>query len=210
MPFIRSLALAEMAVKYTEQFMFYGAENKPLDAVHNIMRRRVPPYTLTDYRIRMNQMHPNYDVLADDPRSNNGLFYLHAHDARHSGMGQCGEQGAIAFDYLTRLKNEKGVAMFYICPCTPSLFSHVFVVLGLPREPARSMVFSEHHIPCGWETAVVCDPWNHDWFDVRVDWSRGMRNMIRAQPHQAEIEDTALWLICVAYFDDSPTAGTLV
>jgi len=211
MPFNQRLALAEMAVNYTQQTMTYGASNKNIDMVHNITRRTIPPCTVPEFRNWREQFYPGYVQFAVDPRSNVPLCYLHADGAELSGMGNCGEQAALAFDYITRQKAETGVALYCLYPYDATVdFGHTFVVLGLPREPVRQAIYSETYYPAGWETAVLCDPWAEDWFEVRGNWPTRIRRILETTDNYDQAKTRPIWLVCMAYFDDNWTPGTLV
>ena len=106
MTFFPPLMLAEMAVKYVEEKMIFGALNRPEDESRRNQKGIEPPFSGIDafrfaaFRAMMAQ---GSATEAQDPRISN-LFSM-AKFAEEVGMGNCGEQAAIAFRYLTKTKN---------------------------------------------------------------------------------------------------------
>jgi hypothetical protein len=97
------------------------------------------------------------------------LLSLRAQLAQYIGVGNCHEQAAVAFEYLRTTGRETGLA----CVAFPK-HNHVFVVLGLPAKPPDNDTYQYGAgPPANWgDSAVVCDPWYHEWFEASIDWKR--------------------------------------
>ena len=201
MVFFPPLMHAEMAVKYVEEKMTFGALNKPEDESRRNQKGIEPPYSGIDafrfaaFRAMMTQ---GSVKEAQDPRISN--LYSMAKFAEEVGMGNCGEQAAIAFRYLIKTKNLGHVGQFVIIGKKPL---HEIVVLGLTGSPPEMQHLNLEQYPSGWTNAVVCDPWYHDWFKVSDDWSRRIGNITRSLERKYGKPSAGYKLQCLAYHSDA-------
>ena len=227
MPHSWNLALAEMAVKFVDSAMVYGSENKRIDMEHRCMyAEKFPPSSLSEARSmrrlfdRLN-FGPEGFKLNSDVRSATALDHLMGigKQAAKDKQGNCSEQACLAAYYLIRIKRQKGVGVFALDPMTDRdklikelKFDHVFVVLGLNREPVQKQVLSlsaDHH-PSGWTNAVWCDPWAHEWFDIKEGWPRRLHDIVRMLPSGEIVWKLGIRMTCEVYYDGAESVGTLV
>ncbi len=100
---------------------------------------------------------------------------MRAQLAVHTGVGNCTEQSAVAFEFL-KDRGETGMAWIGF----PD-HNHMFTVLGLSVQPPKTEIFTiGGGAPASWgPNAVVCDPWYHDWFLAATDWDRKIKHILR-------------------------------
>ena len=201
MAFFPPLMLAEMAVKHVEEKMTFGALNKPEDESRRNQKGIEPPFSgidafrLAAFRAMMAQ---GSATEAQDPRISN--LCSMAKFAEQVGMGNCGEQAAIAFRFLIKTKSMEHVGQFVIIGRKPL---HEIVVLGLTKNPPEMQFLNLDQYPSGWTNAVVCDPWYHDWFKVSDDWGRRIGNIIRALERKYGKPNAGYRLQCLAYHSNA-------
>lgn len=120
---------------------------------------------------------------------------VRAQVAAFSRCGNCVEQSALAFEYL-RGRGERGMAWMGF----PD-HNHMFVVMGLHTRPCDIAFFNiGGGAPLGWgPNAVVCDPWYHEWFLVREDWSRKIRHILHESSGIQPVGGTWCKIQCRAY-----------
>ncbi len=210
MPYNSNLALAEMAVKFVELQLPYGAENKSIDMEHRRMWDRNPTKSLDQHRAMCKTLVPGVYASYFDPRSNLEAVLVEGAFSKFGQQGNCGEQAALAFYYLVAEKKQTGVGLFAITVQDPDvLFDHAIVVLGLKREPSQLQYYHHAFYPAGWENAVWCDPWAQEWFEIKEGWLHRVDNVLRMLPNVEEAKEDALLLRCDAYYDGDEARGTL-
>jgi hypothetical protein len=174
-----NLAVAEMAVAHVGSLMKHGASNKAIDLVHSTMYRggALKKMSVSAQRFQLNTK----GMKESD-------VYQHiAAIASKSGIGNCAEQAALAFNYLS-----ERVAKQTLCLVTLGT-DHVCVLIAAPGDYTASSTHAEplNSKPDGWPgEAVVCDPWYHEWFSVRDDWSRKVRSILRETWPADVLKDT--------------------
>ena len=198
--------------------MIYGADNKPEDKNRLHQKGLRPPYnSVLEFRQERKRVDPNATRMDHDPCRNVAKIFAEAWDARAAGMGRCGEQVTVAFRYLVEEKKANGIALFQLSSNYRPKFNHSFVILGLDRKPPEFQAIGlapcpaglAHcpaglaHCPAGWINAVWCDPWAHEWFQVRDGWKRRVRNIARMLPDHEEAMTAGLVIECIAYHDSS-------
>ncbi|MCK5818548.1 MAG: hypothetical protein KAH18_04695 [Psychromonas sp.] len=96
-----------------------------------------------------------------------------ADEVSRTQTGSCGEQTALAFNYLFS-RGERGMAIMTIAG------KHMFLLIGLKqRPPLSSVIFISAGSPDEWgEDAVICDPWYQEWFVAKDEWHRKVDCMI--------------------------------
>jgi hypothetical protein len=167
-----NLALAEMAVKAVGGIMTHGASNKPIDIVHSTMYRGgvLTDQSTGEQRTSVSRTHGTEFVSEAE-------FNRHqAARARQTGIGNCAEQATLAFEYLTTRARD-GVAVLGMGG------DHVCVLIGVPDAGTYPAPSSHDEpltsVPAWPASAVICDPWYHEWFSVHRDWSRKVRDILR-------------------------------
>ena len=94
--------------------------------------------------------------------------------AEQSGCGNCGEQSAVAYQWLLR----QGVAPVEYMNFKPPK-DHAFVVLG--RQPGSDVAR-----PATWgPAAVVCDPWTNKSYlasQLHQEWPGGIPKLVEPAP----------------------------
>lgn len=115
--------------------------------------------------------------------------------ASRFGVGNCTEQSAIAFEWLMN-RGEQGIAWIEF----PD-HDHMFTLLGLHAAPAQDETFRmRQSSPASWSpTAVVCDPWYHEWFRIADDWNRKIGQILRESSGSAIADGTVIRVHCRAY-----------
>lgn len=129
---------AQEAVDYVQSKMVEGADNRPLDVIASLFTAHS---CVSDMRASYQTEFWKNSPWAERIR-------VAALWAEHSGCGNCGEQSAMAYEWL-RLRGVLPLEFMGLMP--PK--NHNFVVLG--RDPASDVAN-----PNTWgHSAVVCDPW---------------------------------------------------
>lgn len=183
-----NMLIAEAAVEYVAQKVHLGASNKPIDVLHAEMNARradsgrgwvartvfptAPALTDKSTENQRNSLaQSSPDSIKNGPIENRVLW--NASQSEASGIGNCGEQASVAFKYLhEKTKN----TTFSLCKLG---HNHELVVIGV-----KDQLIGKYHyvdiVPADWPNdAVICDPWYHDWFSVKSDWSRKIRSILR-------------------------------
>jgi hypothetical protein len=151
---------AQAAVDFVKSKMVYGADNSVWDRITS----------LNESRACMVEMRPNYqtEFYRNAPAAEQ--VRIRAMWGEAFGCGNCGEQSAMAYEWLrkngvTPVENMKFV----------SGGDHAFVVLG--REPS-----SEPGVPSTWgASAIVCDPWKGEVYppaNLAVKWPGAVPGVI--------------------------------
>lgn len=179
----QNLIIAETVVDYVRQRMTLGASNKSIDLEHAKMkhardyknmsfwqRLRDPGPQLTDKSVPEQRraapapaqgMTPKQRIIADAQR------------IEQSGIGNCGEQSAVAFRYLCNVKPYADTFCYINLQR-----NHSCIVIGASQAQIHGTA------PLGiappWpQAAVICDPWFNEWFRVDRDWTRKVRSILR-------------------------------
>ena len=139
---MKNLEDARAAVDYVIEKMTIGAANKPGD---HFPLPGMPTGCVLAIRYFSSDDTSNYSI--DDPLP--AWLRSQAVKAEGAGCGNCGEQAALALQYL--YDNKQVRTLDYMARTTAD---HAFVVIG---RAANSKVED----PSTWgPTAVVCDPWH--------------------------------------------------
>jgi hypothetical protein len=72
--------------------------------------------------------------------------------AKVEGAGNCGEQAALAFEYLKKI----GISPIEVWAIDPTRDDHAFVVIGRPATASAGWADNT------WGDAVFCDPWYNE------------------------------------------------
>ncbi len=203
--------IAEAAVKYVQSVVTFGADNKIDDLAHRIFYDCEPGETIKSIREKRHTgeraLH-GVDALewAQDIRSKRNFRYLMhcAVDAMASGQGRCDEQAALALYYLVKKKKYKNIGVFDMSKANAPLgdeFKHRFVLLGLEKTPSQIGIISLSHCPVEWMNAVWCDPWAHQWFEIKDGWPRHLNNIACLLPDREGIKGSGIQIVCRYYYD---------
>lgn len=183
------LRQAEMAVKYVENEVRYGAPNKAehIYRVEAAAKTSIWPVdaprdrSMMDARMNL----PLIRSLMGGPVATSVTRMRQLSNlTKTAGVGTCVGMAAVAFDYLHE-QRVGGIAVLGLEQC-----DHVLVVLGLQREPLEVEAVPPHGLPVTWSPhAVVCDPWYHEWFVVS-EWHRKVPHIIRLTRRSKGLADT--------------------
>jgi hypothetical protein len=91
--------------------------------------------------------------------------------AKHWGCGNCGEQSAVAFDYL-RGHGIRPIEWYQFVNLERA--DHAFVVINRRADSDRSD-------PTAWPEAAICDPWENKHFRATDFWEHS-RAKWRGEP----------------------------
>lgn len=226
---MNDLEMAKATLRYCAEVLVYGADNRDIDRAQRAISGRNPPVTLTDFRKRCNAI-PGYHETSSDPREAVAKILRQGRDVAGVGVGNCGEQANVAFEYLVGQCRHPGVALYTLFsdiekdedparalevkqlehPASEARrslkapnFGHSFVVLGLDRHPMHIQYLyrASEWLPADWHRAVWCDPWAREAFDVRSDWWRAKDILEGLKEAEIALEEKAILMVCVAYYD---------
>jgi hypothetical protein len=95
---------------------------------------------------------------------------------RLSGVGNCGDQCDLAWQWLTR----NGATRLGYIQLQRGHLEHAFLVLGLPARPVDAFTATEARAPPEFgSAAVIVDAWLNVCYQARaVNWRHGFRRMI--------------------------------
>jgi hypothetical protein len=194
----QNLMWAEEAVDYVGKHLRGRACNRPEDILHtmcqawgtstvvDLMRDRPDVYNRAFGEWTM---HVWQQIQAC--RRTYGRMLPDANVIIQNRLGNCHEHAVLACDYLAK----KGIpsSIYFVTTDDPEYLDHVWVMLGLPDDfvpPLPGVFGNTERVPLD-ETpavfgpsAVVCDPWYHEWFSTQRDWARKMRSILRVTTHQ--------------------------
>lgn len=192
-----------MAVKYVEEVMYYGSPNKQLDIAHMEMWNRRPPVRLAEYRLRGRLSDPGWNDFDLDPRKNFYKLLSRVPDILELRTGNCQEQAILAAIYLITKKLQTGVAYISLYSDQGFVnFRHSFVLLGMAPEGFETRAFNAANPPAAWLNAVWCDPWAHDWFEVKVSWPVRVTDIMRMLQDAEPAMKGTIMLECLMYYDE--------
>jgi len=185
---------AERAVAYVDNIMRVGSSNRWHDVVHTGIRFRT-----TDYESVQRQMGEQIQAQRNRLKGS-GWFARMVIAVESTGMGNCMERAVVAFNYLVTVGRETGVAYYSIKSENPSGVNHAFVVLGLNQKPPDEETFEFGAGAPDWgPSAVVCDPWYHEWFHASVDWKRKGKHILQSTSRNGLNADTRIILNLLHY-----------
>lgn len=146
----RNLRLAKLAVEYTTKYVVKdGANNKFSDLVSSAGKNL---WRVTEMRKIIDKFPGGFgSTLASDPHKTQRLpFYRwRAKAAKAAGVGNCGEQAAVALMFLHEFHRVK--PLDYMSYNKPG--DHAWVLIGRKKGSKTADYKS-------WgDDAVVCDPW---------------------------------------------------
>jgi hypothetical protein len=171
----KNLFYAEAAVKYVEEKFPLGSTNRPIDEVHG----RALSSKLGDSDVRQRLIHQFREVTDNPPSELSkgaALLWEADHHEAH-GMGNCGEQTAVAFKYLLHHTDAKEVSVLSVGD------DHVLLAIGaspseLKKAQSRRGTFRLDEPPQLPEQTVFCDPWYHEWFPAS-EWPNKIKSILR-------------------------------
>lgn len=172
-----NLMLAEFAVAYTQEKMTKGASNKPEDLTHSSMRHAAqnsvmqffmkPDLNPDSVLNQRNEMAPR---LAQ-AESVHEKALMAADEVERTGIGNCGEQSAVAYKYLYRRSDAD---LFVLAKLGTN---HEFIIIGADAAQVSGLHLVA--VAPNWPAdAVICDPWYHEWFAVAVSWPSKIRQIL--------------------------------
>lgn len=165
------LMWAERGVCHVDSKMIKSS-NIPLDVLHLAMK--CGTQNLVGVKGKM------VDVINDQRARCKGAGWVRklGDAAEITHVGNCQERAASAFNYLSAVGRETGMAYFFM---EGGGANHALVVLGLAGRPPDTTTFVFGTGEPAWgPDAVVCDPWYHEWFVVSEDWGRKGRRILQS------------------------------
>lgn len=194
MPWSITLMWAERAVAYVDNMMKVGSSNRWHDVVHTGIRFKTQNYETIQQQLG-EQIKKQREAL-----KGGGWFYKMANVVEQTGMGNCMERAVLAFRYLETVGREKGIAYYFIKSENPPGVDHAFVVLGLDEKPPKEESFKfGTGIPNWGLSAVVCDPWYHEWFIASVDWKRVGKHILQSTSKNKLNDQTIITMTLIHY-----------
>jgi hypothetical protein len=91
--------------------------------------------------------------------------------------GNCHEQASVAFVFLL---DRYGASCNGLAMVGTEQFNHVFLVIGIPtarRAGVKAVAARIGRAPDDWQNAIVCDPWYHEWYEMK-DFTPKMRQTL--------------------------------
>lgn len=109
--------------------------------------------------------------------------------------GNCNEQAALAMVYLMDRYGPAAGGMALVMTAT---YNHVFLVIGLPRigrgDMAAVIPGTLAVPPVDWEQAVICDPWYHEWYEMKDFEAKMRQTLIQSSQARRIASNTSLEL----------------
>ncbi len=175
-----TLLYAEAAVAYVDSVMEWPSTNRPDDVKHRQMYRK-PVVDVGPLRMEAAKIVDSHELWHRENAwvlNFNKRFVDMADLAMEYGVGNCGMLAAVAFKWLVEVQQ---------VPCNVSYYGmrnedfgiHSFLILGETEVPTADYFLNERHPPSSWLSAVWCDPWRRDWFEIKDDWCRRVRMIAR-------------------------------
>lgn len=191
---IQNLVIAERTVNYVAQKMTLGASNKPEDLAHATMKRDAA-FAQKGRLARTFSSKPAPDLVRgsvsaqrqnlpqEAGMSRNENILARAVYVEGTGIGNCGEQSAVGYRYLKELTSYNDTF------CLVNIGkNHSFLLLGVSGQDAHGL-HAISQAPNWPQSAVVCDPWYHEWFRVDQDWTRKIRSILgQTEPGWTQVQ----------------------
>ena len=206
--------LAEQAVAYVDETMPVATDNVDQHQAHRRNypdrqgNRDMPGVQALRFAAAM-QIPAALRDEYDDPHMNVPTHVWLGEFAEKHRTGNCEELADVAFRWLVVEKKAPHVAIYNLCAGRNVI--HTFVMIGVQCPPPEYEGLKIAQFPAAWPpTAVWCDPWRREWFEIKDDYARRVRMIIRDCVKFArvggigDIDAQPFVLVCRAYSAGQP------